>query len=222
MGVCAQEVSETRERFRQKTLKCHEGWFYHTRRTLDSQASLSLPTPRRELREAKEDGIERKDSMYDVEQSSRRNKSIVISANQRVCIRWLQLRHRRIHMQSAAFHLRLYLGFGFSFSFCLGFYFCFCGSLGNLDPCDARVRGCVCSCALAVTSIAGLGLFTGRVGGSVGGFRRSILIVDRLYYRIIRLGLFFLGLSLFRFAFLFLLFLLLYNKGHRSAPDTLA
>jgi hypothetical protein len=91
---------------------------------------------------------------------------------------------------------------------CLGFRFRFCGSLGNLDPCDARVGGCVC--ALAVATIAGLGLFTGRVGGSVGGYRRSILIVDRLYYRIIRLGLFFLSLSLRCLAFLFLSLLLLY------------
>jgi len=109
-------------------------------------------------------------------------------------------------MQSAAFYLRLSLGF----CFCLGFYFCFGGSLGNLDPCDARVRGCVCVCALAVASIAGLGLFTDRAGGSVGGYRRSILIVDRLYYRIIRLGLFFLSLRLCCFAFLFLFFLLLH------------
>jgi hypothetical protein len=97
-------------------------------------------------------------------------------------------------MQSAA--LRLYL--------CLGF----CRSLGNLDPCDARV-----GCGLAVTSIVVpvLGLFTGRVGGSRGGYRRSILIVDRLYYRIIRLGLLFLSLSLSLrcFAFLFLSLLLL-------------
>jgi hypothetical protein len=159
--------------------------------------------------------------MYDVEQSSRGNKSNIISANQRTCVRrfWpggLQLRLRRVHIQSAAFYLRLCLGF----CFCLGLYFCFCGSLGNLDPCDAGVRGCICVCALAVASLAGLGLFTGRVGG----YRRSILIVVRLYYRIIRLGLFFLGLilSLSCFAFLFLFFLLLYNKGHRSVPDTLA
>jgi hypothetical protein len=113
-------------------------------------------------------------------------------------------------MQSAAFRLRLSLGF----CFCLSFYFGFCGfrrSLGNLDPCDAGVGGCVCACALAVASIAGLlGLFTGRVGGIVGGYRRSILIVDRLYYRIIRLGLFCLTLSLCFLAFLFLSFLLLY------------
>jgi hypothetical protein len=102
-------------------------------------------------------------------------------------------------VQSAA----LYLCFGFRLCFC------FCGSLRNLDPCDARVGGCVR--ALAVAIIAGLG-FTGRVGGSVGGYWRSILIVDSLYYRIIRLGLFFLGLSLSLrcLAFLFLFLLLLY------------
>lgn len=98
-------------------------------------------------------------------------------------------------MQSAA----LYLGFAFGF--------CFCGSLRNLDPCNARVGGCVR--ALAVAIIARLGLFTGRVGGSVGGYRRSILIVDSLYYRIICLDLFFLGLSLRCFAFLFLSLLFL-------------
>ena len=155
--------------------------------------------------------------MYDVEQSSRRNKSIIINADHRTCVRRfgkgprclllsfkLQLRLRWVHMQSAAFYLRLCLGF----CFCLCLYFCFGGSLGNLDPCDARVRGCVCIRALAVASIVGLGLFTDRVGGSVGGYRRSILIVDRLYYRIIRLGLLFLGLSRC-FLLLFLSLLLL-------------
>ena len=107
-------------------------------------------------------------------------------------------------MQSAAFYLRLCLGF----CVCLGLYFSFCGSFGNLDPCDAGVRGCVCACALAVASLTGLGFFTGRIRGSVGGHRRSILIVVRLYYRIIRLGLFLLSLGL-SFAFLFFLFLLL-------------
>jgi hypothetical protein len=110
-------------------------------------------------------------------------------------------------MQSAAFYLRLCLGF--CFRFCLYFCFCFCGSLGNLDPCDAGVRGCLCACVLAVASVATLGLFTGRVGGSIGSYRGSILIVVRLYYRIICLGLFFLSLSL-SLAFLFLFFLLLY------------
>ena len=108
-------------------------------------------------------------------------------------------------MQSAALYL----------SFCFGFCFCFCGSLRNLDPCDARVGGCVR--ALAIAIIARLGIFTGRVGGSVGGYWRSILIVDSLYYRIIRLGLFFLGLSLCCFAFLFLSLLFLY-VGQRPIP----
>jgi len=129
----------------------------------------------------------------------------------------LQLWLRRVDMQSAALC--------FSFSFCLGFYFCFCfcGRLGNLDPCDACVRGCVYALAVAFATIARLGLFIGRVGGSVGGYRRSILIVDRLYYRIIRLGLFFLSLSLSLrcFALLFLSLLLLYiitDIGQRPIP----
>jgi hypothetical protein len=46
-----------------------------------------LAAPQRELREAEEDGIERKDGMYDLEQSSRRNKSIIFNANQRTCVR---------------------------------------------------------------------------------------------------------------------------------------
>lgn len=168
--------------------------------------------------------------MYDLEQSSRRNKSIIINADQRTARGprrlllpfQLQLRLRWVHIQSAAFYLRLRLCLGFCFR--LGFYFCFCRSLGNLDPCNARVRGCVCTCALAVASIVllGLGLFLGRVcvGGSVGGYRRSILIVNRLYYRIIRLGLFFLSLSL-SLAFLLLFFLLLYirkNIGQHPIP----
>ena len=111
-------------------------------------------------------------------------------------------------MQSAAFYLRLCLRL--RLCFCLAFHFCFCGILGDLDPCDARVRGYVCVFALAVASIAGLGLFTGRIRGSVGGYRRGILIVDRFYYRIIRLGLFFLSLSRSCLTLLFLFFLLLY------------
>ena len=114
--------------------------------------------------------------MYDVEQSSRRNNKSIINASYRTRVRFryhrgprrlLQLRLRGVYVQSAAFCLCLCL------CLCIGFCFrlCFRGSLGNLDPCDARVGGCV------------------------GGYRRSILIVDRLYYRIIRLGLFFLGLS---------------------------
>jgi len=173
------------------------------------RTTLSPAAPGRELREAKEDGIERKDGMHDLKQSNRRNKSIIISADQRTSVRhWryllllLLFQHqywlRGVNVQSAAFRLRL----------CFCFYFRFCGSLGNLDPCDARVRGCIY--ALAVACIASLGLFTGRVGGSVGRYRRSILIVDRLYYRIIRRGLFFLSLCIRCFAFLFLfLFLFL-------------
>jgi hypothetical protein len=193
--------------------------------------TLSLAAPQCELRQAEENGIERKDGMYHLEQSSRRNESIIINADHRtgggprrlLLPFQLQLWLRRVHMQSAPFYLRLDLCLGFCFCLGFGFYFGFSGSLGNLDPCDARVRGCVCACALAVTGIAGLGLFTSRVriGGSIGGYRRSILIVDRLYYRIICLGLFFLSLSLRCFAFLFLTFLLLYKKkGCRSAPDS--
>ena len=116
-------------------------------------------------------------------------------------------------MQSAAFYLRLCLRLWLWF--CLAFHFCFCGILRNLDPCDARVRGCVCVFALAVASIADFGLFTGRIGGSVGGYRRGILIVDRLYYRIICLRLFFLSLSCFTFLFLFFLLLYITKDMHQ-------
>ena len=87
VGMCAQEVSafsETREKeISSKNIKSRERWVYTTlrRRTFGSQATLSPAAPQRELREAKEDGIERKDGMYDVEQSSRGNKSIIINAN---------------------------------------------------------------------------------------------------------------------------------------------
>jgi hypothetical protein len=57
----------------------------------------------------------------------------------------------------------------------------FCGVLRDLDPCDARVG---CTRALAVASVARIGLFPGGLGRIRRG-RRSILIVDRLYYRII-------------------------------------
>ena len=214
--MCAQEVSENK--LRQKTIR-KRVWGEST-----PHSTLSLAAPQCELREAKEDGIKRKDSMYDFEQSSRRNKSSVINADQRTSGRprrlllpfQLQLRLRRVHMQSAAFYLRLNLSLCLGFCFCLRFCFCFCfsGSLSNLDPCDARVRGCVCVCALAVAGIIGLGLFTScvRIGGCVGGYRRSILIVDRLYCRIIGLGLFLFLFLLSCLAFLFLSFLLLYIR----------
>ena len=65
------------------------------RRTLGFQATLRPATPQRKLRKTKEDGIERKDGMYDVEQSSRRNKSIIINPDQRTCVRrfWPMSRH---------------------------------------------------------------------------------------------------------------------------------
>jgi len=46
-----------------------------------SKLLLSPAAPERELREAKEDGIERKDGMYDVEHSSRRNNKSIINAD---------------------------------------------------------------------------------------------------------------------------------------------
>jgi hypothetical protein len=57
----------------------------------------------------------------------------------------------------------------------------FCNALGDLDPCDARV-GCIRP--LAIANIARTGLFSRGLGGAHRG-RRSILIVDRLYYQII-------------------------------------
>jgi hypothetical protein len=93
-GVCAQEVSASRERYFVKNI-LKKVWVRTRlhRRTLGSQATLSLATPQRELREAKQDGIEWKDGMYDVEQSSRRNKSIIINANQRTCVRRFRPEH---------------------------------------------------------------------------------------------------------------------------------
>ncbi len=90
------------------------------------------------------------------------------------------------------------------------------GSLfGNLDPCDASI-------------ITRAGFFPSRVGrlGGLGGIHShwcSILVVHRLYYRIIRFGLFLLGfcLCLRCLAFLlfsFLLLRLLYEK-ERLALD---
>lgn len=91
MGVCAQEVSafqrQEREISSKNTLKRVQRGTTLRRRTLGFQVTLGLAAPQRELREAKEDGIERKDGMYDLEHSARRNKSIVINANQRTCVR---------------------------------------------------------------------------------------------------------------------------------------
>jgi len=47
-----------------------------TRRCM-APTALSAAAPQRKLREANEDGIERKDGMHDTKQSSRRNKSLV-------------------------------------------------------------------------------------------------------------------------------------------------
>jgi len=84
------------ERFHQKknqSLESGCSFTPHTRRRTHDGPKLTLSpaAPIRELREAKEDSIERKDGMYDVEQSSRRNKgSIIINADQRarVRVRW--------------------------------------------------------------------------------------------------------------------------------------
>src|SRR6266576_1103015 len=112
-GVCTGGISVFRDKrdFVKENIlkKVSRGVGSHTtlrRRTLGSQATLSLAAPQRELREAKEDGIERKDGMYDVEHSSRRNKSIITNVNQRTCVPrfWsrhcggLQLGLRRVHV----------------------------------------------------------------------------------------------------------------------------
>ena len=95
MGVrCgAQEVSAFQRQEREISSKKRiekslekDGFITLRRRTLGFQATLSPATPQRKLREAKEDGIERKDGMYDVKQSSRRNKSIIINPDQRTCV----------------------------------------------------------------------------------------------------------------------------------------
>ena len=144
--------------------------------------------------------------MDDMKQSGRRDKRTTsLAVDQWTCVRrrsrhggrrrWLQFRLRRVHMQSAAICLSLR------------------GSLfGNLDPCDAGVGGCVRALALP-SIIASAGFFPGRVGrlGGIRGHRCSILVVHRLYYRIIRLGLFLLGFCLC-LAFLLFSFLLLYEN----------
>lgn len=52
-----------------------------------SKLALSPATPQRELREAEEDGIERKDGMHNAKQSSRCNETIVSMTDQRTCVR---------------------------------------------------------------------------------------------------------------------------------------
>lgn len=126
--VCTQGIRDKRERFRQK--KIERVW----RGGFTPHSTLSLGLPQCELREAKDDSIKRKYGLYDLEQSSRRNKSIIINADQRtgggprrlLLPFQLQLRLRRVHMQSAAFYLSLRLRLCLGFCFRLGFYFCFC------------------------------------------------------------------------------------------------
>lgn len=77
---------QERERFRQKNIKkVWRGVGLHHAQPPNTSI-LGLAAPRRKLREAKEDGIERKDGTYDLKQSSRRNKSISVNANQRTCV----------------------------------------------------------------------------------------------------------------------------------------
>ena len=151
-----------------------------------------------------------------MKQSGRRDKrTISLALDQRTCIRrlglqlQLQLRLRRVDVQSTAI--------------CLSLRGCL---FGNLDPGDAGVGGCVS--ALALASIIAAGFFPGRVGrlGGLGGIRGhhrcSILVVHRLYYRIIRLGLLLLGFSLCLrcLAFLLFSFLLLYGREFSARyPD---
>jgi len=127
-----QRVLRERERERERTSAREFVICRSIARRRKTPAALSAAAPQRELREANEDGIERKDGMHDTEQSSWRNKSLVnvyqrtrVWFRFRLCLSRLQLRLRRVHMQSAAFRL------------CL----CLCRSLviGDFDPCDACV-----------------------------------------------------------------------------------
>ena len=92
------------------------------------------------------------------------------------------------------------------------FYLCLRGRLGDPHPCDARVGGGGggrVRCALAVALVVRRLILRGRLGRTVRCCRRGILIVDRLYYRIIRLGFLLLLLCLRRFFLLLLSFLVL-------------
>ncbi|KAF8262604.1 hypothetical protein EI94DRAFT_672139 [Lactarius quietus] len=144
--------------------------------------------------------------MHDAKQSGRGKKSVRRSTYQRTRTRTrrlqLQLWLRRIHVQSAALGLSLRGR-----------------RVGDPHPCDTRVGGRVrCAfavvAALAVASVALVRrIFRGLGRRGVRCRRRGILIVDRLYYRIIRLGLLLLLLCLRRRLFLLLLlFLFLKNK----------
>ncbi len=89
-----------------------------------------------------------------------------------------------------------------SAALCLSFW----GRLGYLNPCHARVRRRICRAALVVARVTLVSLILGCLGRGLRCRRRGILIVDRLYYRIISLG--FLLLCL-RSSLLFLPLLLL-------------
>jgi hypothetical protein len=145
--------------------------------------------------------------MQDAKQSCRGEESMGRSSStyQRTGrLHQLQLWLRRIHVQSAA-------ALGLSLSSLRG-------RLGDPHPCDARVgwRRRV-RCALAVAAaivVAVLGvrrrlILRGGLGRGVRCRWRGILIADRLYYRIIRLGFLLLLLCLRRRrSFLFFLSLL--------------
>jgi hypothetical protein len=138
--------------------------------------------------------------MHDAKQSGRRKKSVRRrgSTYQRCVRRLQQLWLRRIHVQSAALGLSLR------------------GLLGDLHPCDARLGGRSVAVALAVACVVilvGL-IFRGGLGLGVRFCWRGILIGDRLYYHIIRLGLLLLCLLCLRCCLFLLLlsFLLLLKK----------
>lgn len=154
--------------------------------------------------------------MQDAKQSSRCEKCVRrrSSTNQRTRRRLqlqllqLYLWLRRIHVQSAA---AAALGFG------LFYYLSLCGRrFGDPHPCDARVGGGGggrrvrrCALAVALVVVRCLILRGGLGRAAVRCRRRGILIVDRLYYRIIRLGLLLLFLCLRRRRFFLLLLSLL-------------
>ena len=122
--------------------------------------------------------------MHDAKQSGRRKEIVRRRGRtyQRCVRRRLQLWLRRIHVQSAALDLS------------------FRGCPGDPHPCDTRLGWGSVAAALAVTSVVVLVslIFGGGLGRGLRCRRRGILIGDRLYYRIIRLGLLFLSLLCLR------------------------
>ncbi len=88
---CAQEVSafqrQEREISSKNIKKSLERSGFTPHSAAEHLVTLSPAAPQRELRKTKEDGINRKDGMYDVEQGSRRNKSIIINTDHSTCVR---------------------------------------------------------------------------------------------------------------------------------------